>query len=727
MEGDDDDWQEREPELASMHKRMSERLALGSLAHNLNSRDGTDERSPPGGLDTGTSARLNGKTVMPSVRTKEDKLVRRKSKEDKSSTNALARSGASWDVDNKGKGKFMSSAATISEGVDQSQPDSLTLRRQKDWEELKKGYILSTSKDSKQPIQLPAYENKKERRKEDGGRRKEGGGRREEAGSKEEEGRRKEDGGRKKEEGRRRKEEGRKDEDEEGKHGPVLPGVPLDGSTVIKSKKEHHSKKEKMHSPGNSSPRSDLTSSREIPSSASSLFRRQKQSEAEKMAKLRNKQEALEKEVNDLKQKLAEKEKKHAADVSATSDLNSKEISSSDPPDRPQKFSSEEGKIATQKVSREHSKNPRNSDASPHHGAMPANASSSSNSPEKRQMPSTLESLPRAPPSVNAKENIASQSPSHAKEKTLAPLDVVPRTSRPGTKSPAENDNLNVLTRPTVVRRPVRNNDRVASLESHHSGNERGQQGIPRRRTNEDYDQKPDVETRKPSKDTNNWLTASVRFAKHHKLPLRQVQKDVWDFRAMDTDGDGKISMEQFTKFLAAKCSPSLLEEMETFIEMEGEKADVDGSGDIDLEEYLLWNHNNAFREDFCGLKESELNLRELARDMDLSFREVEDIRDVFNRFDRDGSGSIDKPEFRQVIMELFKTKNESDVMEARFERYWKEADKTKEGGIELEEFIHWYLKYFKTPDGGADMPVVHTYAQLGTHRFSVCNQMDDW
>merc|ERR1711964_750961 len=105
-------------------------------------------------------------------------------------------------------------------------------------------------------------------------------------------------------------------------------------------------------------------------------------------------------------------------------------------------------------------------------------------------------------------------------------------------------------------------------------------------------------------------------------------------------------------------------------------EADRDGSGDIDLEGYLLWSYNNAFNEQLCGLSDTELRLRTIARKHDLTICEIDEIKDAYNRFDLDGSGVIDKYEFKQILAQLFRCKDQSNMCENRVDRFFHEVDK---------------------------------------------------
>merc|ERR1712166_940642 len=81
-----------------------------------------------------------------------------------------------------------------------------------------------------------------------------------------------------------------------------------------------------------------------------------------------------------------------------------------------------------------------------------------------------------------------------------------------------------------------------------------------------------------------------------------------------------------------------------------------------------------------------------MARNLGLS---VEDLQEVFDQFDTDGSGGIDSKEFGTLLASL-------DIVwdDAKIETTVKEIDTDENGLIDFKEFITWFL------NGGADMEV---------------------
>merc|ERR1712224_510930 len=122
-------------------------------------------------------------------------------------------------------------------------------------------------------------------------------------------------------------------------------------------------------------------------------------------------------------------------------------------------------------------------------------------------------------------------------------------------------------------------------------------------------------------------------------------------------------------------------------------------------------------------LSDKEKNLRELAQRMDLNICDVEAIEREYQRFDDDGSGEIEFPEFRALLCELLKAKPE-DIPERRMQQLWGEIDADKSGCVDFEEFLEWYTKYFF--DGGQNIggnPMEQFYAGFGQNRMSTARR----
>merc|ERR1712118_28003 len=88
-----------------------------------------------------------------------------------------------------------------------------------------------------------------------------------------------------------------------------------------------------------------------------------------------------------------------------------------------------------------------------------------------------------------------------------------------------------------------------------------------------------------------------------------------------------------------------------------------------------------------------EKKLREIAKRHNISVIDAGNIKDHFIRYDADGSGAIDKQEFREVVRELLlvgKAKH-CDLADNVVDQFWVQADNKRTGEIEFEDFLVWF------------------------------------
>lgn len=80
--------------------------------------------------------------------------------------------------------------------------------------------------------------------------------------------------------------------------------------------------------------------------------------------------------------------------------------------------------------------------------------------------------------------------------------------------------------------------------------------------------------------------------------------------------------------------------------------------------------------------------------DVKLNERQEGRARDMFAKYDKDGSDNIDKEELRELLKELNLRLSE-DLYDKYVDRYWKEADEDVSGRINMQEFLVLYAKVF--------------------------------
>ena len=125
-------------------------------------------------------------------------------------------------------------------------------------------------------------------------------------------------------------------------------------------------------------------------------------------------------------------------------------------------------------------------------------------------------------------------------------------------------------------------------------------------------------------------------------------------FDMFDIDKSGDISADELVSVLGQLGKETSLDDAKDMIRL----VDENGDGDIDFREFVIMMKGNE------GGKDDEL-------------------RTVFDIFDADGNGYIDKDELKNVMTQLMG----HNVTDSELESMMKEADLDNDGQIDFEEF----------------------------------------
>jgi len=139
-------------------------------------------------------------------------------------------------------------------------------------------------------------------------------------------------------------------------------------------------------------------------------------------------------------------------------------------------------------------------------------------------------------------------------------------------------------------------------------------------------------------------------------------------FRQIDADGNGTIDKEEFKTVLYSLSGAVTDEELDACFK----EIDEDGNGTIEFEEFQKWylRSENRFESD---------------------------VKEIFNRFDRDGDGCIDAGELESLVTACQPDGSKPTEEDLKIAREALDAD--GDGLISRDEFMDWYKgsKFFET------------------------------
>jgi len=197
-----------------------------------------------------------------------------------------------------------------------------------------------------------------------------------------------------------------------------------------------------------------------------------------------------------------------------------------------------------------------------------------------------------------------------------------------------------------------------------------------------------DAETQGRTVTTVLSFREAVTLAKKHNLSISTVKSALDEFRDLGV-GRAFLTHEELEQAMRRRCGLAVGDPIPAplraaaLLSFEGQK--------VSFEEFLLWSQSTVFVEETLVPNPKERHLRQLARDHKCDFVMVETLMRLFRSFDTDNSGYIEWDEFRQVVCSMLKVKESTDVSEARLLRYWSEADTSKTGRLNFEQFMVWY------------------------------------
>jgi calcium-dependent protein kinase len=137
------------------------------------------------------------------------------------------------------------------------------------------------------------------------------------------------------------------------------------------------------------------------------------------------------------------------------------------------------------------------------------------------------------------------------------------------------------------------------------------------------------------------------------QLEEKDISKLRSQFEALDTNGDGTLSREELKMGLETMNMSA--EDFEALMEI-----DSDGSGEIEWTEFI------AAAMDFHRIKKTEM------------------LRDVFNKFDADGDGSISQTELTTYLTQG----TDLIISDEQAKKLIEDADQNGDGEIDFDEFV---------------------------------------
>ncbi|KAK3581616.1 hypothetical protein CHS0354_017505 [Potamilus streckersoni] len=148
------------------------------------------------------------------------------------------------------------------------------------------------------------------------------------------------------------------------------------------------------------------------------------------------------------------------------------------------------------------------------------------------------------------------------------------------------------------------------------------------------------------------------------KLTQDKIEEFKKAFKQFDKDGDGTIMIKELGYVMRSLGQNPTESELEDIFN----KADTDGNGKIDFQEFITLMISNT--KDICG---------------------EEALREAFRIFDKDGDGSLSSDELRRVM-----TSMGDKFTDAEVDEMVREVDMDGDGHVNYEEFVTMMTKKYR-------------------------------
>jgi len=112
----------------------------------------------------------------------------------------------------------------------------------------------------------------------------------------------------------------------------------------------------------------------------------------------------------------------------------------------------------------------------------------------------------------------------------------------------------------------------------------------------------------------------------------------------------------------------------------------------ISFRQFLVWYASNRFQKGVLLSEEQQLSYK-LAEQYGVAAADVDHLKQSYDSFDQDHSGTLDYEEFKKVLHSLMRVPADTELPDSRVQRFWREVDPGRCGAIEFEVFLAWWMR----------------------------------
>mmetsp|Transcript_27176 Transcript_27176/g.51191 ORF Transcript_27176/g.51191 Transcript_27176/m.51191 type:complete len:853 (+) Transcript_27176:118-2676(+) len=182
----------------------------------------------------------------------------------------------------------------------------------------------------------------------------------------------------------------------------------------------------------------------------------------------------------------------------------------------------------------------------------------------------------------------------------------------------------------------------------------------------------------------------ALRLSVQHNLPIDRVVKCRKLFARADKDNRGELGPEELQNVLREMWKD--MHPKSTVLPHALFSSPSAWGSRTKFTEVLRWLSRHSFDEASLVPPEQQ-RAREFARQWGVPVQDVEEVKDMFDRFDSEKMGFLDFDNFKKALAVILKVPRGMDVPTSRVNIFWKEVDQGKTGKVSFENFFWWYKR----------------------------------
>lgn len=235
--------------------------------------------------------------------------------------------------------------------------------------------------------------------------------------------------------------------------------------------------------------------------------------------------------------------------------------------------------------------------------------------------------------------------------------------------------------------------------------------------------------SRRPSKTGVESLGArAVRASKAYNMTFNEAKEILEAFDNTTKNISGRFCKQDLNNFLCNLFHAKEIPET-TLDEIYYRTCSADSPLPFDLEAFFAW-HMCSFstvaklRGDKAAVMKCA-SLDEICAKHGIDANDLDKVQRVFEKYDTDGSGVLDKDEFELMIV-VYLGATKADISKDRLAAWWREIDLDGSGAVEFPEFVEWYVKYFGSASSLTPTQAFYASFNPSVQRMKFMSGVDD-